>query len=102
MPMPAIRMLSPQETDWIVTRHPAISIKEVAEYLSCHSHTAIRILVRLGLMKAPSDKYQNSNYAGRLSTVERKCLVCHKPKQLNKNIFICQNCRKRQDKEGFL
>lgn len=99
--MPAIRQLSVTEEHWIRNTFPKVTAHDVAGYLKVHVHTATRILVRLGLISAPSQKYQQgrSTLAG---TVQRKCLVCRASKILNKNLFICSKCRCKQRECGLL
>mgnify|MGYP000316877536 CR=1 FL=1 len=99
--MPAIRTPTSEEENWIRDLYPAITPKDVSVRLECHVHTAIRILVRLGLMNPPADKYQPGSGAMR-KTTERDCLVCHKHKRLDKNQFICNSCRSRQRDQGML
>ncbi len=99
--MPAIRQLSNSEEHWIRNAFPEITPHDVAKYLSVHVHTAIRILVRLGLITAPSQKYQQgrSTLAG---NTQRSCIVCKTPKTMNKNQFICSRCRCKQRERGLL
>ncbi len=99
--MPAIRQLTQSEEFWIRNAFPEITAHDVAAYLKVHVHTAIRILVRLGLINAPSQKYQQgrSTLAG---SNKRKCLVCKVPKTLNKNQYICAKCRCKQREKGLL
>ncbi len=99
--MPAIRQLSNTEEHWIRNTFPEITAHDVAAYLKVHVHTAIRILVRLGLINAPSQKYQQGRQTMATSN-QRHCLVCKTPKTMNKNQYICTRCRCKQRERGML
>lgn len=99
--MPAQRELSDQERDWIFSSYPEISPHEIAEKLSVHQHTAIRILVRLGLLKVKGDKYLPGRSS--MKTVkQRACLVCKRPSNMDRSQFICTRCRCKQRERGLL
>lgn len=99
--MPAIRSLTEQEEQWIRSTFPRITSHDVAEHLQVHVHTAIRILVRLGLIQAPCPKYQQGRQTISEHT-KRTCLVCKQYKVLNHNQHICGRCRSKQRERGLL
>ena len=102
MRMAPQRQLTDEERKWILANFPdTVADKDVAEYLSCHVHTARKILVSLNLLKARTDKYQyKPSLSARRRT--RKCLICRREKRLPKNQFICSKCRNLQREKGLL
>ncbi len=99
--MPAIRSLSTDEESWIRAEHPAITPKDIATRLDIHIHTATRILVRLKLIRPPTQKYYPGS--GTLTyTAKRSCLVCSKIRSMDKNQRICTRCRGKQRDKGLL
>ena len=99
--MPALRNLSSIEENWIRSNHPSVTPKAVSEYLGVHIHTAIRILVRLGLMKTKTVKYQPGSGAMKRS-IKRRCLACKKAARMDKQQYICNYCRRKQREQGLL